>query len=514
VIANLTSAFASLAAAGAATGEKAANMGPRVTKADFLYQMPLLILVALGLVLILAESFVKGRNRGFLMKITVAGCVAAGIAAAVLFNKFEDANPAYLMGHMLVADQFAMFFIILSCVATAFTALVSDHHQREHEWQNGEYYGLLALATAGMAMLAMAADLVTIFIGIETMSLAVYVLVASRWRSRKGAEAAIKYFLMGAFSTAFLLYGIALVYGATGATNLHAIGQRLDPSSPLLLTGVLMMVIAIAFKVAAVPFHMWAPDAYEGAPTPVSGFMASAVKAGAFAAALRIFDSLGGDILPFGTLGWAGILAVIAAATMTIGNIAALRQENIKRMLAYSSVSHAGVVLVGVVAMTLTSTDATRPAIMFYLAAYTITTLGAFAVVTWIGTRGKERVNLDEWSGLAQTHPGSALAMAVFMLSLGGIPPTVGFIGKFYIFKSAMGAYDSQLLWLVLIGVLNSAISIFYYLRVVTTMYFKPPVEEIKVSKSSAVMFVIIACAIAVMVMGILPGWFLGKAGL
>lgn len=497
----------------AAATAKAADVLPRVTKTDFLFQTPLLILVVTGLLLILGEAFVHGRHRAFLMRLTVAGCIAAAIAAVVLFGKLTDSGPVHLMRGMLVADTFAMFFIVLFCGATAFTALISDYHQREHDWENGEYYGLLTLAAAGMAILAMAGDLVSIFIGIETMSLAVYVLAASRWRSRRGAEAAMKYFLMGAFSTGFLLYGIALVYGATGTTNFVGIAQRIDPTSPILLVGVFMMIIAVAFKVAAVPFHMWAPDAYEGAPTPVTGFMAAAVKAGAFAAALRIFDSLGGDVLPFGRLGWAGILAVIAAITMTVGNIAALRQQNIKRMLAYSSISHAGVVLVGVVAMTLTSTAASRPAVMFYLAAYTATTLGAFAVVAWIGSRGAERVDIDDWAGLAQTHPGAALAMALFMLSLGGIPPTAGFIGKFYIFKSAMGAYDNQLLWLVIVGVLNSAISIYYYLRVVTTMYFRAPSGEFTPSRSAAVAFVLIACALVVLQMGILPDWWIGKAG-
>ena len=509
MIGQLNTMLSALAAAGP---PKVANAA-RVTKADFLFQTPMLILVVLGLVLILGESFVRGRHRGFLMRITVAGCIAAIVAAVILYGKLSDTGPVYLMRGMLVADTVGMFFIVLFAGTTAFIALISDHHQREYQWENGEYYGLLALSAAGMSILAMSADMVSIFIGIETMSLGVYVLAASRWRSRRGAEAAMKYFLMGAFATGFLLYGIALIYGATGTTNLVGIAQRIDPSSPLLLFGVLLIVVAIGFKVAAVPFHMWAPDAYEGAPTPVTGFMAAAVKAGAFAAALRIFAALGGDVLPFGNIGWAGTLAVIAAITMTVGNIASLRQDNIKRMLAYSSVSHAGVLLVGVVAMALTSVEQSRPAVLFYLAAYTVTTVGAFAVVSWIGNRDNERTNLNDWAGLAQSHPGAALAMAVFMLSLGGIPPTVGFIGKFYIFKSAMAGYDGQLLWLVIIGVLNSAISVFYYLRVVTTMYFRDPDGEFKPATSAAVMFVIIACAIGVIAMGVLPSWWLDKAG-
>ena len=275
-----------------------------------------------------------------------------------------------------------------------------------------------------------------------------------------------------------------------------------------------MLIIAFGFKVAAVPFHMWAPDAYEGAPTPVTAFMAAGVKAAAFTAMLRLFgDALGGDVLPVGRLGWAGMFAVLAVLTMTIGNIAALRQDNIKRMLAYSSISHAGVLLVGLVTTGLVSTKVGQPAVMFYLVSYSLTTLGAFAVIAWIGSRDRERVLVEDFNGLATQRPGAAMAMAIFLLSLAGIPPTAGFIAKFYIFKGAMEAADTQLLWLVIIGVLNSAISIFYYLRPVTAMYFRDPDGEFKPIKSSAIVFVFVVCALLVIQMGVLPGWWLGKAG-
>ncbi len=497
-------------------------MSPRITASDFLHQVPLLVLVVTGLILIVAEAFTSGRRRGFLAHLAVAGCLVAAVTAILEYKAVAGGTrqlmaTASLHGKwygMLVADRFSSFFIVLFSGITAFTALIAAGHQREHDWETGEFYGLLLLSASGMAMLAMANDLVTIFLGIECMSIAVYALTASRWRSRRGAEAAMKYFLMGAFATGFMLYGIALLYGATGYTNLSAIKAVVDPASPLVLLGMFMMLVGFAFKVAAVPFHMWAPDAYEGAPTPVTGFMAAAVKAGAFVAILRVFgDALGGDVLPVGRLGWAGVMAVLAAVTMTIGNIAALRQDNIKRMLAYSSVSHAGVLLVGVVTCGLVSTKVGQPSVMFYLVAYSVTTMGAFAVIAWIGSRDKERVLIDDFNGLGSQRPGAALAMTIFMLSLGGIPPTAGFVAKFYIFKGAMQSADTQLLWLVIIGVLNSVVSIFYYLRVVVAMYFKQPDGEIKGMRSAGVAFVFVVCALLIMQMGVLPGWWIARAG-
>jgi len=484
--------------------------------ADFLYQLPLLILAVLGMIVVLAEAYTKGERRGFLMQLTVAGCIGAMIASVWLWRDLGAGEHRPILQGMLVADRFACFALFLVSATTAAVALLSPAHQQEHDWENGEYYGLMLLATTGMGIMAMANDLTAVFIGIELMSIAVYVMTAARWRSRRSTEAAMKYFLMGAFATGFLVYGIAMIYGATGTTNLGEVAAAVgrDPGSPLLVVGMFMLLIAFGFKVAAVPFHMWAPDAYEGAPTPVTAYMAGAVKAAAFIAVLRVFSqALGGDVLPVGRLGWAGTMAVLAALTMTVGNIAALRQDNIKRMLAYSSISHAGVILVGVVATGLVSVDAAQPAVLYYLAAYTVTTIGAFGVVAWIGSRDRERVLIDEWNGLAGKHPVAALAMTVFMLSLGGIPPTAGFFAKFYVFKSAMETADQEMLWLVVVGVLNSVISIFYYLRVVMAMYFKDQVDEFAPVRSGAVIFVLVVCALLVMQMGLMPGRWLSYAG-
>ncbi|MCG8425070.1 MAG: NADH-quinone oxidoreductase subunit N [Proteobacteria bacterium] len=485
---------------------------------DLMYIIPLLVLAVTGLLLVLAESFFKGRQRNHLMGLAVAGAIAAAVTAMILFRYTPDDEQGRLVLGMLKADRFAYFFTVLISFATAVTALVGASYQDEHNWQSGEFYGILLLVATGMTVMAMAADLVSAFIGIETMSLGIYVLVTSRRQSLRGTEAAMKYFVMGAVASAFMLYGIALVYGATGTTNLDSIEKVLanvqDLQLGLLVAGVFLLVIALAFKVAAIPFHMWAPDAYEGAPTPVTGFMATAVKASAFAVFIRIFvNTFEAESTAFGHMGWTSPLIVLAALTMTIANVAALRQENIKRMLAYSSISHAGVALVGVIAAGLGNREAATTAVMYYLAAYTVTTLGAFTVVAWLGSRDRERVLVDDFSGLASRHPGAALAMTVFMLSLGGIPPTAGFFGKFYVFKSAMEASDQALLWLVILGVINSAVSIYYYLRVVMTMYFRDPVEEFKPLRAGAITVVLVICALAILEMGILPGFWLGLAG-
>jgi NADH-quinone oxidoreductase subunit N len=347
------------------------------------------------------------------------------------------------------------------------------------------------------------------------MSLGVYVMCAMRRRSRRGNEAAMKYFLIGAFATGFLMYGIALIYGAAGTTKIsvlsHALATTKNPG--LVVAGGLLLVVAFGFKVAAVPFHMWAPDAYEGAPTPVTGFMAAAVKAAAIAAMIRVFGTaLGGDVVPVGSLGWASPMAVVAALTITIGNITAVRQDNIKRMLAYSSISHAGVLLVGICALGLGSKTATT-SLVYYLIAYCFTTMGAFAIVSYVGSRNRERLLVDDWAGLGAQHPAVALAMTVLLLSFGGIPPTGGFFAKFYIFKAAMEVNEGQLLWLVVLGVINSAISIYYYLRIVTAMYFRDANQPFVPTRSSGLLFVIALCPVLVLELGIMPGWWLRLIG-
>jgi NADH-quinone oxidoreductase subunit N len=479
--------------------------------ADVLYLAPLFIIAVTGLLLVLAEAFFAGRDRSTLAGLAVAGAIAGAIASIALYRHLAPGESRLVMSEMLVADRTGYALSALFCVLAALTALVSPAHQRAHEWVIGEYYGVLLLATVGTIILAHAANLATVFLGVETMSIGVYVMTALRRRSRRGNEAAMKYFLMGAFATGFLLYGMALVYGAVGSTSLAVIQQRLVSGNAALLTvGTFLMVAAFGFKVAAVPFHMWAPDAYEGAPTPVTAFMASAVKAAAVAAMLRLFgQGMGGDVLPYGVVGWASPLVVIAALTITIGNIAAIRQDNVKRMLAYSSISHGGILLVGLCAMGLGSPTG-QGSLVYYTIAYSLTTMGAFAVVSYVGSLDRERLLIDDWAGLATRHPGAALAMTICLLSLGGMPPTGGFFAKFYVFKSAMDAQDQQLLWLTVIGVVNSVVSIFYYLRLVTAMYFKDAAGPVTPTRSPGLLFVIAVCPIVLLEMGIFPGFWLG----
>jgi NADH-quinone oxidoreductase subunit N len=482
---------------------------------DLGWMVPFLILAVSGMLLVLAEAFYKGPDRTALVGIAVAGSLAAAIASIVLYRQLAPGETKQLLGTMLVADRLGYVLTAVFAVITALTALMSPAHQREHDWRMGEYYGLLLLSTSGMVMLAMASNLVTVFLGIETMSIGVYVMVALRRRSRRGNEAAMKYFLIGAFATGFLMYGMALLYGASGTLSLvrmqSALGSTVNPG--LVIAGAFLLVVAFGFKVAAVPFHMWAPDAYEGAPTPVTSFMAAGVKGAAIAAMMRVFGTaLGGDVLPFGTLGWASPLVVIAAITITIGNIGAIRQDNIKRMLAYSSISHAGVMLTGLCAMGLGSSTG-QSSLVYYIIAYSATTIGAFAVVAYAGTKGRERLLVDDWAGFAGQHPAAALAMVICLLSLGGIPPTGGFFGKFYVFKSAMEVYDGQLLWLVLVGVVNSAISIYYYLRIVTAMYFREANGPFTVTRSPGLIFVMALMPLVVLEMGIMPGFWLKLVG-
>ena len=486
-----------------------------VNIADFGWLTPYLILAVAGMLLVLAEAFYKGEDRTALTGLAVAGSVAAAIASVVLYRQLAPGETKQLLGTMLVADRLGYVLSTIFSALTALTALMSPAHQRAHDWRMGEYYGLLLLSASGMVMLAHAANLVTVFLGIETMSIGVYVMVAMRRRSRRGNEAAMKYFLIGAFATGFLMYGMALLYGASGTLSLvrmqGALANTVNPG--LVIAGAFLLVVAFGFKVAAVPFHMWAPDAYEGAPTPVTAFMASAVKAAAVGAMIRVFGvALGGDVLPYGTLGWASPMVVIAAITITIGNIGAIRQDNIKRMLAYSSISHAGVLLVGLCAMGLGSPTGTS-SLVYYLIAYSLSTMGAFAIVAYVGSKGRERLLVDDWAGLAGQHPAAALAMIICLLSFGGMPPTGGFFGKFYVFKSAMDIYNGQLVWLVIVGVINSAISIYYYLRIVTAMYFREATAPFTVTRSPGLVFVIALMPILVLEMGILPGWWLRLVG-
>jgi len=386
------------------------------------------------------------------------------VLAAFVLTLFTLGQNSLAFGGALAVDDYSGFFELVILAATAVTIGMSLDYAADEGLAGAEYYALILFAALGMMLMAAAGDLIIIFLGLETMSIAVYALVGFMRRDPRSNEAALKYFLLGAFSTGFLLYGIALVYGATGTIRLDPVRAAISggmASNPLLLMGLGMMLIGFGFKVAAVPFHMWTPDAYEGAPTPITAFMAVGVKLAAFAGFLRIF------LVHLGPLSaqWSDVLWVIAVLTMTVGNVVALVQANIKRMLAYSAIAHAGYVIVGMAAA---SSHQAGGAILYYLLGYSFTNLGAFAVVVALERHGEVRDRITDFRGLARTHPALAAAMALFMLSLAGVPPLAGFVGKFYLFSAALNA---GLVWLVIIAAINSAISVYYYTRVIVEMY-------------------------------------------
>jgi NADH-quinone oxidoreductase subunit N len=473
---------------------------------------PMLILIGMGCVVLLGETFIEGKARAGLAWLGVAGCVAALVAIG--FEWGDAATPASHFDGMLTVDRMSLYLDAAFVSAALLTLLFAPPYLREQGFEFGEFYALVLFSTSGMVMVVHATSLVSLLIGIETMSLGAYVLTGCARRSLRSAEGAMKYFLMGAFATGFLVYGMALVYGMTGGELSYAgIAAKTATASkaPLFYMGEYFILVALVFKVAAVPFHMWAPDAYVGAHTPVTGFMAAGVKAAAFGAIVRLLGTaFASPLMVFDFTGWASALSVLAALTMTLGNLAAIRQDNIKRMLAYSSIAHAGYLLIGVVAMGMGVAEA-KPAVLFYLVAYTFTTLGVFGVVAWVGNRSDERLYIDDWAGVGAARPAVALAMTLFLLSLGGVPPLGGFFAKFYLFRAAM--QSDQLHWLVIVAVLNSLVSVYYYLRVVVAMYFRDAARPLTPTDGTTMRAGLLLTALAVLLLGIFPGQFVDWAG-
>ena len=437
----------------------------------------------------------------WLSVLSLAGVVVLCLAA---LPKAGVARP--LLADMWIADRMALFFDVIVATVGALTLMVLGPFSREHGFEREELPALVLFGVAGMIMVVHACHLLSLLIGIETMSVAAYALVASRPRSGLGSEGALKYFLMGAMATGFFVYGMALVYGTTGGEmSLPGIASRAGQASnnPLFVLGVLLLLTGLLFKVASVPFHMWLPDAYEGAPTPITGFMATGIKAAAFGGMLRLLGSgLARPEIAVGHAGWVRIVALLAFVTMTLGNLAAIRQDNVKRLLAYSSIAHAGYLLVGVAALGQGVASA-RPATIFYLATYAATTLGAFAIAAWVGRAGDECNRVEDWSGIARQRPALALGMTLFLLSLAGVPPTGGFFGKFYLFRAAVERPD--LIWLVVAAVLNSVISVYYYLRIVVAMYFRDRPEPARGYASPATGVVVVLLAVVVLLLGVAP---------
>jgi len=457
--------------------------------------LPLLIVTGTAVLTLLADLWMEGPDREALGWIGLVGLLVAAVAAITLWNKHLST-----FSNAIIIDRYGLFFTLLFCVASGLTLLMSMNYVELTDIRTGDYYSLILFSTVGMVLMATATDLIVIFLGLEVMSIAVYVLAGICRGEVRSNEAALKYFLLGAFATGFLLFGIALLYGATGSTTLGTIAAHITKGGAqertLVLAGMALLLVGFGFKVAAVPFHVWTPDVYEGAPTAVTALMAVGVKAAGFAAFARVFmhtlTMMAGD--------WSGVLWVLAALTMTIGNVTAILQSNIKRMLAYSSIAHAGYLLVGMVA----GGEYGGTAVLFYLIAYTLMTLGAFAVVIALGRRGAPNENLDDYAGVGFRYPFLGLAMMIFMLSLAGVPPLVGFIGKFYIFSAAV---RSGYVGLAVIGVLNSVISVYYYVGVLVRMYMVEGVLEIPVPSSRPYLFATLLITIAgTILVGLFPG--------
>jgi len=432
---------------------------------NFTALVPALMLIGSAFVVMFLELYINDKR--ILGYLSLAGL---GLTAFANLGQLGKATaPAYQ--NMFISDGYALVLNLVFVTAAALSILIAISYMGDRGLQRGEYYALVLFSTSGMMLMAGATDLIIVFMGLEIMSIALYVLAGFNRQQMGSGEAGMKYFILGAFASAFFLYGVALIYGATGVTNLAEIGKWFATTTtvdPIALVGLGLLLVGFAFKVAAVPFQWWTPDVYQGAPTSVTAFMSVGAKAAGFAALLRVL------LVAFGqgfTADWQIAVAVLAALTMTGGNLAALAQKDIKRMLAYSSIAHAGYILVGVAAG---SADGAK-GVVFYLLAYTFMNIGAFAVVAVLERRSVIGSAVADYAGLAARKPVLALAMLLFMFSLTGIPPFVGFWGKLYVFWAAVNA---NLAWLAIIGVLNSAVSAFYYLGVVVQMYMRPVPED------------------------------------
>jgi NADH-quinone oxidoreductase subunit N len=482
---------------------------------------PILIVSVGALMLMLAEALsAPNAKQDLALGTAVTLLAGATMSIAVWMVGPETLGAAGTLAPYLLTDRFSMFFDFVICLGGAMAALLAGGYMPEHGIDRGEFYPLLMFSSVGAMMLAGAGDLLALFIGLETMSLGVYAMTGFRRGSRRSTEAAMKYFLLGSFAAAVLLYGGALLYGATGHTDLVGIGESIAGSGalrgtanavslPLVIVGLMLVLVGLVFKVSAVPFHMWTPDAYEGAPTPATTFMAVAVKSAAFAMMLRVLllafsDS---DSASWGA-GWPPIVAGLAVLTMTVANLIAGRQESVKRMLAYSSIAHAGYVLIGVVATIRQNAHEAEGAVLFYLLTYTVSTAGAFGALILCGRKGAEAVSYEDLAGVGRRHPGVALPFALFLLSLAGVPPTAGFFGKFYIFRAAIFS-GGGFYWLAVLGLLNSVIGAYYYLRVIVYMYMRGPAPGAPIAvpmRSGYVAFALLACALLVLALGIFPG--------
>jgi NADH-quinone oxidoreductase subunit N len=473
------------------------------TPADFYRVMPELIWCGFGVLLMLVQPLTK--NRPVLTTVAFLGA-AAGTAASIFGTRYP--GPGFF--GLIQSDSFSFFFHLLVGSVAALVILAAEPYLTREKLEGAEFFALILFATAGMGVLASAQELLTAFIGLEMSSIASYVLAGYRRDTLKSSESSLKYFLLGSFATAFFLYGIALVYGASGSTILTSMGQVEGSQLTLMKLGLALILIGLGFKVAIAPFQIWTPDVYEGAPTPVTALFAAGPKAAAFALLLRIFATV-----PSATHYWFWAFWILAVLTMFAGNLGALVQSNVKRLLAYSSIAHAGYILVAFAAVTgMTSGDTSTvfggvpayAAILFYLLSYALVKVGAFTIVSQLGGKDEKYVTLEDYAGLSERHPFAAAALSLFLLSLLGLPVTAGFFGKFYIFKAAV---NSNLIWLAVLMAVNSIIGSYYYLKVIVAMYMRAPSEDsastAPIAFPATVNIVLLVTAIATVYFGLFP---------
>ena len=461
---------------------------------DYIRIVPELVLSGFGIVIMLLDPLLdEEKSQTTLGLIGFLGALA-GLASTWYMSQF----PGLAFSNMVRVDSFSVFFHFLVIAIAAAVILFSYEYMAVQHIRAGEYYGLILFGVVGMALMSSAVELVLIFIALEISSISSYVLAGFRRNDASSSEASLKYFLLGSFATAFFLYGVALMFGATGSTNIDIVSRTLQngPVQVLVYVAVALMFVGLGFKVAAAPFHVWTPDVYEGAPAPVVGFMSTAPKAAAFAVLLRVVFAIN----PPGRF-W--LIWVAAALSMTLGNVGALVQNNIKRLLAYSSIAHAGYLLVAFAMLTPQDSVSGISAAMFYTAAYAAMNVGAFAVVSHFANAGEKYVTLDDYEGLGRSSPLLAATLTIFLLSLIGIPMTGGFFAKFYVFSAALKA---NLIWLTIIGVLNSAIGAYYYLRIIVVMYMREPRKQVPVAPIPLGLGLALAASmIATLYLGMLP---------
>lgn len=469
-------------------------MMPAFTATDFYTILPMLIVMVFGMIVLMVDLALPADSKVWCVVISVIGAVIAGISCAYLW----DSNLTGFNGSV-VADKFALLFQIILMVVVIVSIFLSERYIVTKGINHGEYYALLLFSTSGAMLMAASRELITIFIGLEVLSISLYILSGFARTEARSDEAALKYFLLGSFSSAFFLYGIALIYGGTGTTRLDALSAlpMTAIASEYTVAGIALLIVGLAFKAAIVPFHAWTPDVYEGAPTSVTAFMSAGAKCGAFAAFIRVALAF----LPISAI-FHDVVWVMAILTMIVGNVIAIVQPNVKRMLAYSSIAHAGYILVGVLAQN----SMGHAGVLFYILAYTFMNLGAFGVLILLARQGDELNLVSDLRGLATRQPLAAAMMALFMFSLAGIPPTAGFMGKFYIF---LGAIQAHQIGLTVVGLLASVIGVAYYLRIIYTMYFEAPEREFPTkvwSFAPYATFALAACAFFTLLFGIYSG--------